>query len=433
MLLSNLIGIIADDLTEVNDTALQFHLRGANTQVLLDVDAVPQGIKNIQVWAVSTASRRKSAEDAYSEVKKTCEVFKNELGLDYFFKKIDTYFRGNIGVETLSMIENLDLDAAIIIPAFPAENVITVGGYHLIKGVPVERTEIARDVFSPVNESNVVTILKQQLGEKADLVGHLELQKIVKGAGPILMQIKELVASGKKLIIADAVSTTDIEQIMLAVNKSNLKLLPVGTSACAQVVGNNWLPEMKNQHISKKIPTLPKLIVSGSPTQLCSKQIEKLEASDEFENTYFINIDMPTLLAGVTEELVDRVADNLTGSNVVSVYASNLIDDFDGFSDDSQLAEMTKTKLVESVTDFLAQLTKRVIDRRDVILITFGAQTSYKCCKAINSLQLQLIDEVVPRIALSLDYKAQWIVSKSGYTGNSSTLIEILKYFEGHA
>ena len=36
MFISNNIGIIADDLTGADDTALQFHLRGANTQILLD-------------------------------------------------------------------------------------------------------------------------------------------------------------------------------------------------------------------------------------------------------------------------------------------------------------------------------------------------------------------------------------------------------------
>ena len=100
----------------------------------------------------------------------------------------------------------------------------------------------------------------------------------------------------RKLIVADAVSTTDIEQIVLAVNKSNFNILPVGTVACAQVVGNNWLPEMKNQHIAKKIPQLPKFIVSGSATQITANQIEKLENSDEFDNILTISFDLKTVL-----------------------------------------------------------------------------------------------------------------------------------------
>lgn len=78
----------------------------------------------------------------------------------------------------------------------------------------------------------------------------------------------------------------------------------------------------------------------------------------------------------------------------------------------------------------MAQLTKLAVEKRDVILIiTLGGETSYKCCAAIDSLQLQMVDEVVPSIALSIDYKAQWIVSKSGNLGGTNTLIDILKYF----
>ena len=36
MIISDVIGIIADDLTDANETALNFHLRGANSQILLD-------------------------------------------------------------------------------------------------------------------------------------------------------------------------------------------------------------------------------------------------------------------------------------------------------------------------------------------------------------------------------------------------------------
>ena len=61
-----------------------------------------------------------------------------------------------------------------------------------------------------------------------------------------------------------------------------------------------------------------------------------------------------------------------------------------------------------------------------------GVTTSYKCCNAIGAYQLQLIDEVAPAIALTLDHNAQWIVTKSGNLGTANTLIDILRYFETH-
>jgi len=433
MIISNLIGIIADDLTGANDTSLQFHLRGSNTQILLDYEAYLQNIKNAQTWAISTETRNISPELAYKKVKEATKIFIEKLNLENFYKKIDSTLRGNIAVETLAMLEALNWDAAIVIPAFPAEGRITVGGYHLLKGVPIERTELARDVHSPIFESHIPSLLRSQLDDaRKDLVGLVELSTVMNGAGPILFKINELIAQGKKLIVVDSVSITDIEQVVLAINKSDYNILPAGSSACAQVLGNIWLPEMKNQHISKTIPELPKLIVSGSATLITEAQIKRLADSDDFENTYFINLDLKTILSGVNEELVNRVVNNFGKSNIVVVNTSYLIKDFDGFSDECLNSGLTKSKLASIITDFLAELTKIVVSKREVILITLGGETSYKCCAAIDSLQLQLVDEVAPSIALSIDHKAQWIVSKSGNLGNSNTLVDILRYFEKH-
>lgn len=433
MIISNLIGIIADDLTGANDTALQFHLRGSNTQILLDYEGYLQNIKNAQTWAISTETRNIEPDVAYSKVKAATKTFIDKLNLEFFYKKIDSTLRGNIAVETLAMLEVLNWDAAVIIPAFPSEGRTTVGGYHLLKGTPIERTEVARDVHSPIFESHIPTLLRSQLDDnQKDLVGLIELSTIMNGAGPILFKLNELISQGKKLIVADAVSITDIEQIVLATNKSDYNILPTGSAACAQVLGNIWLPEMKNQHISKTIPKLPKLIVSGSATQLTENQIKKLSDSDDFENTYFINLDLKTILDGLNEDLINRVVNNLGRDNIVVVNTSYLIKDFDGFSDECLNAGLTKSKLASTITDFLAQLTKVIVSKRDVILITLGGETSYKCCSAIDSLQLQLVDEVAPSIALSIDHKAQWIVAKSGNLGNSNTLIDILRYFEQH-
>lgn len=433
MITSDIIGIIADDLTDAEETALQFHLKGANSQILLDFNSSPQNIKNTQVWAVSTATRNKTPDFAYEEVKKASQLFLEHLNLDYFFKKIDSALMGNIGVEILAILEVLNWDAAILVPACPAENKITVGGYQLIKGQPIERTEYARDNINPLYESHVPTMIKKQLGEEnSGLVASLDLQTIMKGAGPILQKINSFAIEGKKLIIADAVSNTDIEQIVLAAKKSELKFLPVGASSMAQVLANVWLTPKDTENEEKLIPNLPKLILSGTGTQTTINQLEFLEQSEEYDNIYFIEPDMQNILGSVNDDFAKNVIDKLGENNIVVINASNVIKNFDGFSDDSLNSDMTKSKLMEHVSSFLAELTKTVINAKDVILITLGGDTSYKCCTEINSNQLQIIDEVEPSVALTLDHKAQWIVSKSGHIGNESALIDILKYFDFH-
>ena len=84
------------------------------------------------------------------------------------------------------------------------------------------------------------------------------------------------------------------------------------------------------------------------------------------------------------------------------------------------------------ITDYLADLTKQVLERINAILITLGGETSYKCCSKIESKELKLVDEVTSAISICVDANGQWIVTKSGNLGNTKTLIEILDYFGCH-
>lgn len=430
---SDIVGIIADDLTGANDTALQFHLKGANTQILLNDEVELLNIKGTQTWAIATETRNIEPQIAYDKVFKTTSSILEKINPDYFYKKIDSTIRGNIAVEVLAALSALNWDASIICPAFPAESRITIGGYHLLKGIPVERTEMARDPHNPIGESHIPTLLKSQLSpETQDIVGHIEFRTIIKGAGPILMEINRLIKEGKKLIVADATSTIDIEQIALAINKSDYKILPTGSAALAQCMSETWFANLETQHIAKQFPKLPKLIISGSATQITSNQIDKLDRTDEFENILTINLDLQTILNGVTQDLIERCVLNLDKNYIVVVNTSHLIINFDGFSDESFDAELTKASLANTITDFLAELTQKITEKREFILITLGGETSYKCCHAIGADQLQLIDEVAPAIPLCMDHNAQWIVTKSGNLGNNNTLIDIIKYFNSH-
>lgn len=433
MIFTNLVGIIADDLTGANDTALQFHNQGAKTKILLDKSYTPERKDLTEVWAISSESRNCSTEDAINKVSETVKTFADNFLCEYYYKKIDSTLRGHIALETLTMLNILEYDAAIIIPAFPQEGRITVGGYHLLKGVPIGRTEIAIDPHSPILESHIPTLLKSQLDEEQkNIVGTLDLKTVMNGAGPILIRINELIKEGKKLIIADSTSITDIEQIALAIKKCDKKLLPTGAAAGAQVFGKYWLADIESEKTNLKLPKLPKLIISGTATQITAEQIQKLEQSDDYDNVNFIPLEVRDILCGIDDELVSRIVTNLKSGVTVCVHTSHLITNFDGFSDESITAELTKEKFASMITDYLAKLTKDVLSEIEVILITLGGETSYKCCSKLDSKMLRLVDEVAPAISICSDSNGQWIVTKSGNLGKSKTLIDILDYFEFH-
>jgi len=424
---SKTIGIIADDLTGANDTALQFHLKGCNIQILLDYNIEPTSKHNTQAWAISTETRNRPPEEAHETVFKATKKLIESFNAEYIYKKIDSTLRGNVAQEVLAAIEAMEGDAAVVVPAFPSEGRTTVGGYHLLKGVPLERTDVARDPHSPIFQSHIPTLLKSQT-ENPDIVDHIQLITVMRGAGPILMELNRLVKEGKKLIVIDAISTTDMEQIALAIEKSNFNLLPCGSAGLAQVITKSWLPDTKYQHIPKVIPKLPIFIVSGSMAILSKTQIKKLAESDEFDS-YVLELKLEDILNDLSENLVTRIIDHLDTERIVVIHV-NICDE----NEEEKLKELCieKEKICRIITDYLAELSSQIIGQKNAIFLTMGGETSYKCCNAIGSKQLQLIDEVEPAIPLCLDLNAQWIVTKSGNFGSTNSLINIMKYFKQH-
>jgi uncharacterized protein YgbK (DUF1537 family) len=428
---SNYICIIADDLTGANDTSLQFFLTGCKTQVAFGEDiSVDENLKT-EVFAMSTESRNTDVDTAHKKVLDAADNIIKKYNFEHIYKKIDSVLRGNIAAEILTLLEELELDAAVIFPAFPNEGRTTIGGYQLVKGVPLQRTEVSRDPAFPITESNIVNILKNQMPEEIrDIVDLISLDTVMKGAGPILTKLNELVSKGKKLIVADAVSTTDLEQIALAVTKSSYKLLPSGSAGAAQALSKIWNPEPQQDKEEPAIPNLPKLIVSGSATDLTAAQIKRLKEYDDIENAYFIAIKPENIFSDDFEEIAQRIINNLVKDNTVIIHSSKLMENTEEINSLLLEHELTKEVFISKICDYLAAVTQTVISQKEAILITVGGETSYKCCRAIGSKNLQTIDTVAPAIPLGVDHKGQYIVTKSGNLGTQNTLIDIIKYFE---
>jgi len=429
---SNYICIIADDLTGANDTSLQFFLQGCKTQVSFGEEISIDETLNTEVFAMSTESRNVSSEVAVEKIKNISDNILNEYNFEFVYKKIDSVLRGNVAQEIMTLVESLNFDAAIVFPAFPNEGRTTVGGYHLLKGVPLQRTEFSRDPACPITESNILNLLRHQLGEdKEDIVDLISLDTVMKGAGPILSKLNELLSKGKKIIVADAVYTTDLEQIALAVTKCTYNLLPCGSAGAAQALSKIWHPNnCDDKVVSPELPNLPKLVVSGSATELTASQIKRLQENDNIENTYFIAIKPENIFTNDFEEIAQRISNNLVKDNVVVVHSASLIENAELLNSLLLEYEITREAFISKICDYLAAITRSVLSQKQAILVAVGGETSYKCCRAIGSKNLQILDTVAPAIPLGVDHKGQLIVTKSGNLGTQNTLVDIVRYFE---
>lgn len=435
MAMTGAIGIVADDLTGANDTALQFFIKGSNTEIIFDTDENIQNHPNIGTFALTTESRNIDAKEAAQKVWEGAKKLKDNLSVEYFYKKIDSTLRGNIAVETLAMLDAIGYDAAVIAPAFIREGRITIGGYQLLKGVPIERTDAARDSYAPIYDSYIPDILKKQVNESFyDSIATIQLNVVAKGAGPITTKLNELVSGGKKLIVIDAVSAIDLEQIVLAITKSQFNILPVGSAGLANALGNVWLPLNNSEPVQKIIPKLPKLILSGSKNSMTTAQINKLLLDDDINNVYSIDLKLQDILSNDSDAMADRIIHNFGKDNIVIAHVSKIQDETQEEKGKEKLIDegITKEMLASMITDYLANIAQKVKKMSECILITIGGETSYKCTNAVNCEYLQVVDSILPAISLCMDSNAGFIVTKSGNMGSITALVDIVNYFKNH-
>lgn len=435
MAITSSVGVVADDLTGANDTALQFFMKGANTEIIFEPDNFIGANSDVEVIALSSETRNQDAKFAAKKVWETSKRLKENFHIEKFYKKIDSTLRGNVAVEVLAMLDAIDFDAAVIAPAFIQEGRITIGGYQLLKGTPIERTDAARDTYAPIYDSYIPDILKKEVNENLyNSIDTIKFNEVVKGALKITTRLNELIEKGKKLIVVDAVSLVDLEQIVLAVEKSQYKILPVGSAGLANAFAQIWFDRKEEIEAEKEIPILPKVILSGSKTSITYSQIKRLSLDDDIENCYFIDLKLSDVLKPDLEGMTNRIVQNLGKDNVVVIHASNLDEEANSEHGKELLIDegVSKELLAVKITDFLSEIAYELNKRAKFVMITLGGETSYKCTKAIDCRFLKVIDGILPAISLCVDSNGKFIVTKSGNMGSTNALSDIINYFKHH-
>lgn len=443
------VGIVADDLTGACDTALQFFSERTKTHILLDFQKMAKDAQALtqesdnQIWSVNTASRHLEPLEAQALVRQAVALCRDRLGVENFYKKIDSTLRGAIAHECLGMLDELGAQCAVIVPAYPQEGRRTVGGYQLVRGIPVEKTLIARDPLFPVRQSHVPTLLEQ--ATKPGLVGYIPLAMVLHGAGPVLVKLKELIQEGKKLVVIDAASNEDLEQIALAIEKAQkyAKVLPCGSAGLASALAKQWTnqPEDDKPPVesrkSLQVATSPILIVSGSTTDTTRQQILRLLENYPYygQGSSLEIVELtPDQILGLSpvDETRDKLVEALGERNTV-VLASALREE--AYARTVSLAQehgLSEAEASQRAQAVLSRLTDEILQRKPAKLVLAGGETTCEVCQHLQSNRLEILAEADDSIPLSVDNQGRWIITKSGGFGSPLALANVIKFIKQH-
>lgn len=274
--------IVTDDLTGANDTSVQFSKRQLKSLVITNKDHFNKSLKECDALVVDTESRSDDKDTAYRKAFEIGKIAKAQH-IKFIYKKLDSTLRGNIGAEISGLMDALEIQHAIIVPALPSNERITKNGYVYVKGQLLAETEIADDPKTPVKESFIPRIISSQTDKKIEVITQ---QDVSSGRQNILEKVRHKLDSGIQLIVIDAQVDEDLDLIASAITDLDKQVLLVGSSGLAA-----YLPKYIKLNKEKK----SNIVVAGSVSEVTRKQIAYVK---EKSAATIIDVEIELLFTG---------------------------------------------------------------------------------------------------------------------------------------
>lgn len=406
--------VIADDLTGANDTGVQFARQGLQTEVLLEGTTLNQA-SDSAIVVVDTCSRAIPAEEAYNRVQAVAKQAQ-QAGFGFYYKKLDSTLRGNVGVE-LKAILDLNLhDFALVMPAFPQNGRTTVGGQYLLNGIPLTATEIAKDPKCPVTETELPELLRKQTKLP---VGHIGVNALINGEEAIRQAIRQHLAAGCKIITSDAWLEEHFVLTARAALGISQRILWAGSAGLAECLPQllGWLDSVGGAP----------LVIAGSVSSVTRAQVEQL-LTHGYE---LVELDVADYLAceqATAKPLLDRILDDLINGKKLVLVSGYQTDAVERARSAGAKLGMSALQVSEKVAEIIGWTGASILRQQEVSgVVLTGGDTAVAVCRALGVPGIRVLEEVAPAIPLgemqTNEGKKIRVITKAGAFGNENALV----------
>ena len=435
-----LIGAVADDLTGATTTGVLLARSKARTAVFFNEEAAvkAEGVEDLDAILISSNSRPLPANEAYEKVKSATAALKR-MGVKYFSKRIDTTLRGGVGVEIDAMMDVVGDDAvAVVVPAMPQSRRILVGGYSVIDGVALINTPVAQDVRTPVKENYIPRLLGQQTRRNVNLV---TLDEVLEGEEAIRDALEAAREAGGEVIIVDAITIEDVEEIAKACIELKWNVIAVDPGPFTSKLA------YYRDLIGQEEPNIPPeaeedgrtvLIAAGSATPVTKKQMEVL---CEDPRHVRISVD-PVGRRDVGDAALDeafravhKAEDLLNSENpprailFETALHGELLNLAEEDSKRHYAEGMSADRINAGLGTIISQLLELCGRKKVAGLYTTGGDTMVNVCYQLGVECIEVMDYVIPQTDIGRlvgSYDGLPIVGKGGLTGNDRTACDIV-------
>ena len=337
-----------------------------------------------------------------------------------------------MGSETDAMLDCLGDDyIAVAAPCFPSSGRIVAGGYMLVGGLPLHKTDIAIDPKTPVKISEVAVLFDEQSRYK---VSSIQLKDLMHGKHYLADLMNQCVLSGSRIIVLDCITQEDLDLIADAVITSGLKVVAVDPGVFTATLARKLITPSQKKEKSKI------LAVVGSVNPNTTAQMKELWLS---QRTYNVFVNTRELLEskGRREAETSRVAEeilNECGRNAVctvtgdGIYPENRID----FKPYMERYNCSMDEVTGMINGAFAEITYRIFKAEPTFrgLYTSGGDVTVAVCERFDTAGLSLKDEVLPLAAygqfLKGEFEGVHIITKGGSQGGRDAINQCITYLK---
>ncbi len=398
--------IFADDLTGANDTGGQFARLGLRTRVCFGA-LQEKALSASDIIVVDTDTRNCDAAHAYQRVFAIAQSLARR-NLPVVYKKLDSTLRGALGAELDAIMDAYATQLVVLSPAFPANQRTLLHGVLLLGDTPVAEGAFARDPTRPVTTSHLPTLLAGQTQRPVHFLG---LDTVTGGADQLAARLQTLRTPTGAIAICDAVTDAHLAVIAEATRMVGEGCLLAGSAGLARPLA----AQLAEQQLVAKAAHM--LFVVGSLHPIVRQQIHELVRQT---GAYVIALDLTAAgeqWAAWLAHALHRLASVPPAAPIVVMAPATPVTP----AQDAMLM----ARLAELATAVLQQVPVHSV-------MATGGATVRALCDLWGAAGLDLVDEIVPGIPLSIVSGGRFdglaLVTKAGGFGEAETLVEIGEY-----
>jgi uncharacterized protein YgbK (DUF1537 family) len=312
-------------------------------------------------------------------------------------------------------------------PSYPEQNRTLVGGIMIVGEKPLALTEVARKTTSPVQESHVYKILQNQSHNK---VGWIDLTHVASTIEGLQNAVEKERQKGSKIIIFDAVSRQDLNNVADVAFLMERKPLFVGSAGLAEEVAKKLSP-LRGGTLQTVKPCKHIFVISGTASSVSHQQLKRIEK----RNIPVFQLSPSSILGDGTEaekekkKFSEKIANSLSQGITILKTPSEMLQTKD--SDDLPIhLKITRTL----ATVVLLALKASTVEPFDLTVILTGGETAQQVINGLGIEGIEIEGELLEGIVKGHLIGGNWdglpVITKAGAFGKEDALERIVQMLE---